>query len=944
MNNEQDSEDDVSSNYMKHAVSERLQQDIIICPFITVLVFGIHCSGVFTVQYLELILRIMVVTLGFTLHYILPRLRDNYPWLIFSKPILKSEEYGKFEVTRAARLMWYERALLYAESIEKNLLNVLFVITEITRDSHEMVQLYGNFLGTLLIVLIASKLVRSGHNTPHTQYIIYLFAYLFVTYDARSINPGPLILSYFVFGILFVKLQGLYLKLHFWLVYIAPWQITWGSAFHAFAQPFSVPHSAFLTMHALLASVTEAPFSPLIGSAIFLSSYARPLKFWERNYKTKRIDHSNTRLVNQLDRANSDDNNLNSIFYEHLTYSLQKTLAGDITLGRWGNVYAGDCFILASDYLNALVHVIERSNGVITFQLRGLEFSGTYCQQREVEAISEGADSSEHCCCFTAAKFKGLLSFNAAFNMRCLAWQVSVTNYVLDGYSITDNNAATMLGVFDLRKILISYIIKALVFFLVGHESLGSWLDNDGIREQISPCERPDYADVDTTFAVAIDDDYDLSTFGVSLNKFKQVYGAWITYCVVRSNHKLDREKRCKLKTLCFAISVLGRRALGTASYNLSPNLDSFLYGLHALFKGDFRITSSKDEWVFRDMNLLRQVVAPGVRTALKLHQDHFTCPDEFDQNETLYNAIEDYSKTMVITHEGDPEWRKAVLTNTPSLLALRRVLNDNSIVDQYSVITLNHRALGFNVVKVNRECVRGLWAGQQNELVFLRNRNPERGSIQNAKQVLRNMINSSCDQPIGYPIYVSPLTTSYASTNQQLLSVLGQPITFQRVKDSANRFVNCVRSSCSGSCNSGMSGQPPIQSIQMSNLSARNTDSRSSVIATNISQHMIDQQLMKNTNRLDSLRPPRRRRSDDSTSITSPSRNDSSVNSMTSRSRHDSSVNSMTSRSRHDSNASGKKCEVTITCGSYNLSSLRRDNEMKNRTEQLSLVEDTLD
>jgi len=423
MNNEQDSEDDVSSNYMKHAVSERLQQDIIICPFITVLVFGIHCSGVFTVQYLELILRIMVVTLGFTLHYILPRLRDNYPWLIFSKPILKSEEYGKFEVTRAARLMWYERALLYAESIEKNLLNVLFVITEITRDSHEMVQLYGNFLGTLLIVLIASKLVRSGHNTPHTQYIIYLFAYLFVTYDARSINPGPLILSYFVFGILFVKLQGLYLKLHFWLVYIAPWQITWGSAFHAFAQPFSVPHSAFLTMHALLASVTEAPFSPLIGSAIFLSSYARPLKFWERNYKTKRIDHSNTRLVNQLDRANSDDNNLNSIFYEHLTYSLQKTLAGDITLGRWGNVYAGDCFILASDYLNALVHVIERSNGVITFQLRGLEFSGTYCQQREVEAISEGADSSEHCCCFTAAKFKGLLSFNAAFNMRCLAWQ-----------------------------------------------------------------------------------------------------------------------------------------------------------------------------------------------------------------------------------------------------------------------------------------------------------------------------------------------------------------------------------------------------------------------------------------------------------------------------------------------------------------------------------------
>ena len=82
-------------------------------------------------------------------------------------------------------------------------------------------------------------------------------------------------------------------------------------------------------------------------------------------------------------------------------------------------------------------------------------------------------------------------------------------------------------------------------------------------------------------------------------------------------------------------------------------------------------------------------------------------------------------------------------------MFIVRRVASE-SYVDQYSVVTLNHRALGFNLVRVNKECVRGLWAGQQSELIFLRNRNPERGSIQNAKQVLRNMINSSCDQPIG--------------------------------------------------------------------------------------------------------------------------------------------------------------------------------------------------
>lgn len=74
--------------------------------------------------------------------------------------------------------------------------------------------------------------------------------------------------------------------------------------------------------------------------------------------------------------AGCDDSNLNSIFYEYLTRSLQHSLCGDLMLGRWGNYSAGDCFILASDYLNALVHLIEIGNGLVTFQLRGLEFRG----------------------------------------------------------------------------------------------------------------------------------------------------------------------------------------------------------------------------------------------------------------------------------------------------------------------------------------------------------------------------------------------------------------------------------------------------------------------------------------------------------------------------------------------------------------------------------------
>lgn len=208
-----------------------------------------------------------------------------------------------------------------------------------------------------------------------------------------------------------------------------------------------------------------------------------------------------------------------------------------------------------------------------------------------------------------------------------------------------------------------------------------------------------------------------------------------------------DSSEDSAMVTLCLALSLLGRRALGPASHN--ENVEFFLHGLHALFKGDFRITCERDEWVFKDMELLRKVVAPAIRMSLKLHLDHFLVPDEYEVHASLYSAmLEQQQQKLVIAHEADPGWRAAVLASKPSLLALRHVLDDGD--DKYKIIMLNKRHLLFRVIKVNRECVRGLWAGQQQELVYLRNRNPERGSIQNAKQALRNMINSSCDQPIG--------------------------------------------------------------------------------------------------------------------------------------------------------------------------------------------------
>nr|CAD7264278.1 unnamed protein product [Timema shepardi] len=755
---------------LQYTVHARLKSDLIVCVLVAVFVFGVHCSTVFTVLQPDLnpVLYAVAGVLGFLLHYIFPQLRKQLPWLCLARPVFRSHEHGQFEVRDAARVMWFEKAYVYLCFVERNVLYPVLFIGALTQDSPDVARKLGPLGGSLVVTMCGLKCLRGSFSDTSSQYLVLVFAVLFFQLDYHH-SSETFLVDYFVMSVIFSKAYEFLLKVQFVVTYIAPWQITWGSAFHAFAQPFSVPHSAMLFVQAAVSAVLSTPLNPFLGSAIFLASYVRPVKFWERDYNTRRVDHSNTRLSSHLERnLGADDNNLNSIFYEHLTRSLQHSLCGDLVMGRWGPVSQGDCFVLASDYLNCLVHVIELGNGLVTFQMRGLEFRGTYCQQRE----------------------------------RWLAWEVTATKYVLEGYSISDNSAISMLQVFDFRKVLITYYVKSIVFYAVRSLKLEEWLISPTILEALEPTLDKNFVDLDPVFNMNIDEDYDFRASGVTRNSFCNVYLDWIQYCAIKNNKSVDRTKDSMLVSLCFALSLLGRRTLGAASHNTVSSVEFFLYGLHALFKGDFRITCVRDEWIFSDMELLKSVVAPGVRMSLKLHQDHFMSPEEYDDPIALYDAISSHEEKLVISHEGDPVWRNAVLSGTPSLLALRHVLDDGA--DEYKIIMLNKRYLSFRVIKINRECVRGLWAGQQQELVYLRNRNPERGSIQNAKQALRNIINSSCDQPIGYPIYVSPLTTSYGETNDQLCGIVGGALSLGIIKATLVKLWTRVRDRCGEGCSSG--------------------------------------------------------------------------------------------------------------------------------------------
>ena len=86
--------------------------------------------------------------------------------------------------------------------------------------------------------------------------------------------------------------------------------------------------------------------------------------------------------------------------------------------------------------------------------------TGTYCHQREVEAITESVGDDEGCCCYEPGHLPFLLSCNKVFGLRWLAWEVVSSCYTLHGYSISENQAHLVFNSYDYKRSYITYYSK----------------------------------------------------------------------------------------------------------------------------------------------------------------------------------------------------------------------------------------------------------------------------------------------------------------------------------------------------------------------------------------------------------------------------------------------------------------------------------------------------
>ena len=98
---------------LRDTVNARLKNDAIVCSTGAILVFLVHHSDVFVQAFptMDIVLWSITISLGFTLHYLLPHLRKQTPWKCFAAPILAPFEQKLFEVRSEARVMWWEKVM-----------------------------------------------------------------------------------------------------------------------------------------------------------------------------------------------------------------------------------------------------------------------------------------------------------------------------------------------------------------------------------------------------------------------------------------------------------------------------------------------------------------------------------------------------------------------------------------------------------------------------------------------------------------------------------------------------------------------------------------------------------------------------------------------------------------------------------------------------------------
>uniref|UniRef100_A0A5K3EZY9 Pecanex-like protein n=1 Tax=Mesocestoides corti TaxID=53468 RepID=A0A5K3EZY9_MESCO len=258
------------------AMVVRIHNDLLVMLIWFILGSAVHLSTVFTVPALQpglpRVLTWLTIVWGFILHYVWPQLRKPFPWLLFTRTVFARPPDG--------RLTAFEVAYYWCHWLERYLLVPAVTMASVTQALAPLLAKFGKVWTTIILLITTMKLLRNGFSGATKMFLVLFFAEVLFTCDFPGLSE-TLPVDYFFLSIIISKIEELWNKLSFVYIYTAPFQASWGSICHAVAQLASIPHFVSILGNCVFSTLISAPLEPFVGSVFFITSYVRPIRFWE---------------------------------------------------------------------------------------------------------------------------------------------------------------------------------------------------------------------------------------------------------------------------------------------------------------------------------------------------------------------------------------------------------------------------------------------------------------------------------------------------------------------------------------------------------------------------------------------------------------------------------------------------------------------------------------
>jgi hypothetical protein len=221
----------------------RLLLDAAVSVAIFLGVFGFDMTGVFALlsERMPALANTLVILLGLVFDVALPRLRHAFPFNMFQAPLLAN---AGPEGSDSPRPMWFERLLMWSGFTQSAILYPVIFVGFMGTNLAPICAKAGTNWGVIIASVCSMRALRSTFTDVSRNHLFIIFALAFFTFDG-ALNSEAFIVNYFVASIFVLKLDELITKLNFVTVFVAPWNLSWGSTLHALVEPLALPHLGF---------------------------------------------------------------------------------------------------------------------------------------------------------------------------------------------------------------------------------------------------------------------------------------------------------------------------------------------------------------------------------------------------------------------------------------------------------------------------------------------------------------------------------------------------------------------------------------------------------------------------------------------------------------------------------------------------------------------------